>query len=224
MKTTRPFSRILMIGALVAILAILVALPLVAARGPNDAGVRHARPAQALLVSLESTYVGAAKLSWATPGLYSDTLTVPTGTLPELGSIDLGFLLHCEQNSLSGYVDLNNTLVFTGEHIITTTQAITTPLAVGPAVHGTCGGANLQLESERFNYLTGAGQRVTRQFRLTGTWTNSTQFTGEYRETLWGYGPQPLTIVGEFSLDLISGENIALSHHIYLPVVLRQSP
>lgn len=220
MKTTRSFSRMLTIGVLVAILAILATLPLIAARGLDDAGVRRARSAQAELISLESTYVGQVKLNWAAPGLYSDTLTAPTGTLPELGGIDLGFLLHCEQNSLSGYVDLNTTLVFTGEHTITTTQAITTPLAVGPAVHGTCGGANAQLESERFSYLTGAGQRVMRQFRLMGTRVNSTMFTGEYRETLWGYGLQPLTIVGEFNLDLMSGENIALPHHIYLPLVL----
>ena len=218
MKTKRQFSFALVMGMLIGLvaLAITAALPLSAAR-------RSARSAQTLLLSLESTYAGVARLSWAAPGVYSDTLTMPEGTLPDLDRIDLGFLLHCAQQSLSGYVDLSTTLVFTGEHTITTTQAITTPLLVGPAVHGPCGGADVQIESERFAYVTGAGQPVMRQFRLTGVRVDSTRFTGEYRETLWGYGPQPLTIVGEFDLNLISGTSIAFSHRIYLPLVLRQS-
>lgn len=218
MKTNKPFSRIWIIGAAVAAVLLATALPLWALRGLDATHSAQAEP-----VSLESTYAGYVKLNWAVPGVYSDTLTAPEGTLPDLGRIDLSFLPHCAGANLSGYVDLSTTLVFTREHTIIPTEVITTSLGVGPAVHGLCGGDNLQIESERFDYLTGAGQPVMRQFRLTGTRVNSTMFTGEYRETLWGYGPQPLTIVGEFDLNLISGVNIAFSHRVYLPVVLRHS-
>jgi len=232
MKTKRQFSFTLVIGVLVAavILVAAKALPLGASRERDNVGVQRVRSVQAKPISLESTYGGWVQLNWSVPGVYSDTLTAPEGELQDLGRIDLGFLLHSEQNSLSGYVDLSNTLVFTREHTITTTQAITTPLAVGPAVHGTFDTvhgtfdiADLQLESERFSLVTNAGQHVMRQFRLTGAWDSLTTFTGEYRETVWGYGPQPLTIVGEFNLNLISGGNIALLYRIYLPLVLRQS-
>lgn len=222
MNTTRHFSLRWVVGALVAMVILIgVVLPLSAALGRNDASPRPAQAAQSNLVSLESAYAGQAKLNWAVPGTYSDTLTAPTGTLPDLGSIDLGFLLHRSGNSLSGYVDLGNTLVFTGEHIITTTQAVTTPLAVGPAISGAWNGANVQFASEPFKITTDAGQRVTRQFRLIGGVRAGSVITGEYRETLWGYGPQPLTVVGEFKLGLLSGTNLALSYRVYLPLIRR---
>lgn len=223
MNITHFFSRTRLVGALgvVVVLTVAAALPLLAARGWSTLGGQSAPTAPSELIPLESTYAGAAKLDWVVPGVYSDTLTAPTGTLPDLGSIDLGFLLHCSNNSLNGYVDLSATLVFTGEHTITTTQAITTPLTVGPAVHGTCGSANMQLESERFILVTEAGQRVMRQFRLTGVKTGLTTYAGEYRETLWGYGPQPYTIVGEFDVTLVSGDNVALFNRVYLPLIRR---
>ena len=216
MNTKKPFSLLWIVGALGAVVMLIGA----AAHGWAAVGGNSAPAAQSELISLESTYAGSAKLNWASPGVYSDTLTAPTGTLPDLGSIDLGFLLHCSQNSLSGYVDLGTTLVFTTEHVITTTQAITTPLAVGPAVHGTCNSADLQFESERFSMVTEAGQRVMRQFRLTGVQTG-TVIAGEYRETLWGYGPQPLTVVGAVEVALVSGTNVALSNRVYLPLIRR---
>jgi hypothetical protein len=221
MKTKRSFSLTLTVGVAVAAVILTTAAALGAPRGPDGPKVEPAQSAQTVLVSLESTYAGWVELSWAVPGVYSDTLTPPSGTLPELGSIDLGLLLHRDEDNLAGYVDLDNTLVFTGEHVITSTQAITTPLAVGPWVQGTFDGAALQLESERFSMVTDAGQPVMRQFCLSGTRASPTTFTGEYRETLWGYGPQPLTIVGEFTLQLLSGENMVLSHQIYLPVMLK---
>lgn len=217
MNTRKQFLLLWTLGAL----GLAVMLSGATARGWGAASANPARAAQGDLISLESTYAGSAKLNWTARGVYTETLTAPEGELPELGSIDLGFLLHCSQDSLTGYVDLSTTLVFTTEHIITTTQAITTPLAVGPAVHGACGGANLQLESERFDMVTEAGQRVMRQFRLVGAQTGLTTFAGEYRETLWGYGPQPLTVVGEFQIALMSGSNMARPNRVYLPLVRR---
>jgi hypothetical protein len=186
---------------------------------------RSASAEQNGLVSLESTYAGTVELDWVSQGVFSDTLTEPAGPPPDLGSIDLGFLLHHSEYSLNGYVDLDSTLVFTTEHTISTIQAVT-PLAVGPQVVGTFAGDSLQLESERFSSElfgldTERGQIVTRQFRLTGVKTGLTTYTGEYRETLWGYGPQVYTIVGEFELNLISGKNLALPYELYMPVVQR---
>ncbi len=223
MNITHFFSRTRLVGVLgvAVVLAAAVALPLLAARGRDTVGGQSMPAAPSALIPLESTYVGAAQLNWVSPGVYSDTLTAPTGTLPDLGSIDLGFLLHCSNNSLNGYVDLSATLVFTTEHVITTTQAITTPLAVGPAIQGTCDGVQLQFESERFSMVTEAGQYVMRQFQVTGVKTGLTNYAGEYRETLWGYGPQPFTIVGELDVTLVSGENLALLNRVYLPLVRR---
>ncbi len=213
--------KLLLVGALSVLLLLLgVVLPLSAARGKLDIAAPSMPATLNDLVNLDSTYVGQVKLLWAAPGVYSDNLTPPTSTV-DLGNIDLGFLLNCTSPNLMGYVDLSTTLVFTQEHIVTTTQAVTTPLAVGPAVSGTCNGTNIEIQSERFAWVTGAGQSVTRQFRLIGVRTGLTSYAGEYRETLWGYGPQPYTIVGELDMTLASGENLALLNRIYLPLVRR---
>jgi hypothetical protein len=197
------------------VLAVAGTLTLVIARG------RLSTSAPVDLTPLEATYAGSVKLDWVSSGVYSDTLTQPPGTPPDLGSIDLGLLLHRSQGSLSGYVDLEATLVFTTEHEIYTTQAITTPLAVGPQVSGAIAGDNWQVESERIGMVTEAGQDLIRQFRLTAVRTGLTTYAGEYRETLWGYGPQPYTIVGEFELTLMDGKNLIITSELYLPVIKR---
>lgn len=225
MNTQRPLAYRWIIGA--GAVLMLMAWPLNAAWGgraaeSNSAAESNPVPvAQATPLALEHMYLGGVKLNWVAPGVYSDTLTAPTGTLPSLGGIDLAFLLHCSANQLSGYVDLENTLVFTVEHIITTTQALTTSVQVGPAVSGTCEGATMQFESERFSLATEEGQPMLRQFSVTGTQATATTFTGEYRETLWGYGPQPLTVVGDVTLELVSGVTEAVQHQLYLPLVSR---
>lgn len=216
MNITHFYSRtwIIRILLVIVVLAVVGGLLLLVARG------RSAPAEQDSLVSLESTYAGSVELDWVSQGVFSDTLTEPAGPPPDLGSIDLGFLLHHSQSSLNGYVDLGSTLVFTTEHVIDTIQAVT-PLEVGPQVSGTIAGDSLQLESERFSMVTEAGQSVIRQFRMTGVKTGLTTYTGEYRETLWGYGTQVYTIVGEFELNLMSGKNLALSNELFMPVVQR---
>ena len=110
-------------------------------------------------------------------------------------------------------MDLEFTLVFTGEHQVGSVW-------YGPAVEGTFDGANLNLTSERVSSLV-AGQRLMRQFWMTGAAVPEQEgrLSGEYRETLWGYGPQPLTIMGTFTLD----EAVAdlASSIVYLPLVMR---
>jgi hypothetical protein len=196
-------------------LAVAGALTFLVARG------RLSTSAPVDLTPIQATYAGVVDLSWVSPGVYSDTLTQPPGTPPDLGRLDLGFLLYRSHGSLSGYVDLDATLVFTTEHKINTTQAITTPLAVGPQVSGVIDSQSWQLESERVSMVSEAGQDLSRQFRLTAVRTGLTTYEGEYRETLWGYGPQPYTIVGEFKLSLVDGKNLIITNELYLPVIQR---
>jgi uncharacterized repeat protein (TIGR01451 family) len=135
------------------------------------------------------------------PGEYSEPLPTPTpdpegASPPDLGEIDLGLTLIQAGSTVSGYVDLDFTLVFTGEHTVD-------GQVFGPHVEGTFDGTNLTLTSERVSLLA-AGLRLMRQFRLTGGTVPDEEnaLSGEYRETVWGYGPQPLTIIGTFDLQL----------------------
>jgi len=201
--------------SLAVVLAVAGTLTLVFARGWLSTS------APVALTPLEAVYAGSIDLSWVTPGVYSDTLTQPPGTPPDLGRIDLGFRLHRSQGSLSGFVDLQATLVFTTEHSIYTSGYLTAPLEVGPQVWGSISGDAWTLESERIHMVSEAGQELIRQFRLTAARTGLTTYAGEYRETLWGYGPQPYTIVGEFELSLMDGKNLIITSELYLPVIKR---
>jgi hypothetical protein len=226
MNTKRQFLSTLVIGLVVAgvILAAMAVWSSGASRGIGQARAERVQAAPVEAVVLDSVYAGYVKLDWALPGVYSDALSAPPPPTPDLGSIDLGLLLHGSGDSVTGYVDLTNTLVFSVEHTITATlPGTTTQLAVGPYMSGTLDGANLHLESERLVQVTGAKQRLMRQFRLIGAPVAGDMNTlaGQYRETLWGYGPQPLTIVGTFTLTLTSGTPVNLSQRVYLPLILR---
>jgi uncharacterized repeat protein (TIGR02543 family) len=197
MKTKPTFLRTWKIASALLILSLVVAAPLFTVYGvpalssKSDAGTTD-------------TYVGSVKLNWAAPGVYTDTLTEPTGDLPDLGSIDLGFLANCSSGALSGNVDLSATLTF---------PEITS--GKGPAIHGTCDGSALLIESDKFTQtinqvkddngnIIEAGQNVERQFRLIATALTPPTYTGKYRETVWGYGPTPITIEGDFELRQIN--------------------
>jgi len=226
MNTKRQFPSTLVIGLMVAgvVLAAMAVWSSGASRGTGEVRAKHVQAAPVEAVALDSVYAGYVKLDRALPGVYSDTLPTPppTSTLPDMGAIDLGLLLHRFEDNVAGYVDLDNTLVFTAEHTITATlPETTTQLAVGPYVSGAFEGDNLRVESERFVQVTGAEQRLMRQFRLIGELADLDTFTGEYRETVWGYGSQPLTVVGSFTLTRVSGLSVNMSHRIYLPVITR---
>lgn len=222
MQNTKRFILILLAGVLVTGAALSSYLALPAGAAPWNffqALPQTAAQPQASLVqeSFKPNYwlVGRVELDYALPGLYSDPLPAPdpaSSTLPDLGAIDLGFVLALSGSSLSGYVDLDHTLVFSREHTLDGS-------ALGPAVSGSFDGTNLSLLSERVE-LVSAGERQ-RQFYVTGTVNSqaeSRQLTGEYRETLWGYAAQPLTIVGSFTMELVQQPYAAV---LYLPLVRR---
>jgi hypothetical protein len=152
--------------------------------------------------------------------------------MTDLGEIDLALILEdvsAVDDTVMGYVDLSSTVVFTGVHEVdvsrpmTATSFVSTPLGLQPAtwelatktemlgsqVNGTLSDTRLELLSERTTYTTtvaGEVETLERQFWISGTVDSTTPgviiTTGEYRETLWGYAADPLTIVGNYSFKI----------------------
>ena len=215
MKKNKRTLLLVLSGVLVTGLLLSAVLPLhTGAAGwfsPIQSG--PASPEQAMAASLSGAYIGQVALDFAVPGEYDDVLPTPDPNgepLPVLGSIDFGLQLTQSDVGVEGYIDLEHTLVFTTEHTVGAT-------AFGPLVTGSFDGTHLTLESERVS-LVSAGQRLMRQFRLTGALAqgNAKQIVGEYRETLWGYGLQPVTVVGRFTLDWAAP---AATDFIFLPLI-----
>lgn len=174
---------------------------------------KPAAPARTILASVGGVYIGWVELDYAVPGEYDDVLPTPDPNgepTPELVSIDFGLQLTQSESGVEGYVDLEHTLVFTTEHTIGMT-------AFGPMVTGSFDGTSFSLESERVSLISG-GQNLMRQFQLTGGLAedNEKQLVGEYRETLWGYGLRPLTVVGRFTLDWAAP---AMTDFLFLPLI-----
>lgn len=164
----------------------------------------------------EGAFKGEVTLEWGVSGVLSDNTlaTPPSGTeQPDLGSIDLGLLLQPNGSSMTAYVDLDHTLIFTSEHTIQATPVGPTPLPgtpppaavplkVGPKLMGSFDGTNLELLSAPISSMI-AGKTITQQFSMKGVverTDNLITFTGEYRETVDGYMPQPVTMIGSFML------------------------
>jgi hypothetical protein len=117
---------------------------------------------------------------------------------PDLGSVDLALQLNQTGNALSGYVNLENTLVYSAEHTLTTGGA---SIRIGPYVNGAVEDAGFVLQSEKVSLVVN-GRTIQRQFRLAGTRAaDGSQMTGQYRETLWGYTSTPVTVIGAFTLQ-----------------------
>ena len=191
----------LTLGALVLVIAAARISSARPAETPQPAAL--AQLAETAATTVTGEYSGLVELTHAFSGVYSDT-TTPVAM--SLGSIDLVLKLAQTGNTVSGHVgltreqDLNATtlatsLVFTGEHTVSGSL-------VGPVVTGALAGGQLKLQSERFT-LTVAGQTVTRQFILTSTSVEDEGniLRGAYRETVWGFSPQPATVVGTFALS-----------------------
>jgi len=201
-KTTRAST---WTGAALAGVLVLVALvsPVGAGRSPVGAGqsVRRApavaAPAAEAQPEVRGNYVGTVDLAYSLPGVLTDPLPAPN-PLPQvdLGRIDLGLVLAQAGTTITGCVELTTTLVFASDHTVG-------EVAYGPKVTGTLSGANLTLTSEKVSHQTASGQRLERQFRLVGAFAPDAEnlLRGEYRETVWNFGPQPLTMVGTFTLQ-----------------------
>lgn len=182
-------------------------------------------PAAADVDPLEGAFSGEVKMDWGLAGELTGVLATPTATppttatpsaasmRPDLGAFDLGLLIRQSGSSVTAYVDLSDTLVFTRELTIQATPVGptpfpgtpapgATPLGVGPQLTGSFDGTNLQLLSARLK-TTIDGKDVERQFSMKGIverFPDHISYSGEYRETVWKYMPQPVTIVGTFLL------------------------
>jgi len=203
---------ITIVGALMLSLAVMIT-PVFGVRGmahpTATLAVQHqpvgAVAAAANAAQLAGDYSGVVKLQFTAAGVLSDTLATPPPPAagqpepPDMGAIDLALKLYQNNSTVSGYVNLDKTLVFTGTHTIKNGN---TTLKTGPNVNGSFDGTNLTLLSER---VTGtlSGQPIQRQFRLSGAISASdgSQISGEYRETIWGATHQPVTVVGAFTLQ-----------------------
>jgi hypothetical protein len=218
-------SRTVLVALLGLLLLALVVLPAGAARWVGDAWNGLAGPARSVTTGpLDGTnvaYTGMVELEWAVPGQFSDPLPTPTPDPqapppPDLGEIDLGLALIRSGDTISGYVELDFTLVFTRRHQVGAVW-------YGPSVTGTFDGADLALTSERLGPDVIAGLMLNRQFRLTGGAVPDQEgrLGGEYRETIWGYGSQPLTIMGTFTLVEAVSDRALVDWVVYLPLVMK---
>ena len=213
MKTQQYFAGVLLIALLVAGALFTAGAQISALLTPAPAAEVAVNGAVSLApsggsFSIDYGISGEVALVWAGAGTLTDNLTAPTpaelAELPDLGTHALALLLQKGSGAnVTGYVELESSLVFTGHHTVDTTVAgAATALVVGPQVNGTYANGAINLLSERVPYVTDSGEAVERQFRLVGNaGPTPGVIIGEYRETIWGYGLEPLTVVGTFELD-----------------------
>ena len=195
---------LLLAGGAAALLGLSHSLGLRTAAAVGTAGTLAPAAVQAA-VQLQGEYSGPVKLNVTVAGVYSDTLATPMPpdqggpTLPDLGSIDLSLQLTPTGGVLTGYVNLDKTLIYSVEHTLGTGP---TGVKIGPYVGGIFDGTSFVLQSEKVGLVV-SGRPVQRQFRLTGQLASADggQVAGEYRETLWGYAPAPVTVIGSFTLQ-----------------------
>lgn len=172
---------------------------------PSQSQTGETAALEADTAQLAGDYSGVVQLEFVVAGVYSDTLAAPPPPAagepepPDMGAIDLALNLSQDSSTVSGYVNLEKTLVFTETHTIPNGN---TTLKIGPYVNGSFDGTNLTLVSEQVATTVG-GQPVQRQFQMSGTISVSdgSQISGEYRETLWGATHQPVTVLGTFTLQ-----------------------
>lgn len=189
-------------------------------------------PVQGDDVHVNGEYAGQVALAGVYTGVYSDP---DEPEAMDLGYIDLALALEQTGANVSGHVLLTGTLVFTQEHTID-------GQAVGPLVSGSFDGSTLQLTSEQFAWLVSSGRTLDdgrtlpertaiRQFSLVSTEVQNAgaKLVGDYRETIWGIGPQPVTVVGSFSLqrpvfpETEFPEPPPTQPAIYLPLIIKNS-
>jgi hypothetical protein len=206
----------LLLGALV--------IGIVVVRVESGGTALNQRPARAAGADLKDEYAGQVALEGVFSGVFNDTVE-PNAI--DLGYIDLALVLEGAGGAVSGYVSLERTLVFTGEHEMD-------GKAVGPLLSGTFDGTTLRLTSEKFTRVLSERRllpedgrilperRVMRQFRLVSTevQTDGIRLEGEYRETVWGLLPQPVTVVGTFGLNQVAP--VLEFEDIYMPLVLKR--
>ena len=177
---------------------------------------------EASVSAVQGDYSGQATLQGIYNGVLSNTSAV--STTMDLGYIDLAFNLSQSGQNLAGNIILSRTLVFSA------TEG-------NIAVTGSMNGSNLHLESGKFtmkmnearmigNEQVAPERIVTRQFSLDTeqVLNDGATLLGTYRETIWDYAPEPVTVVGKFALErpLFSTTVSTSPRRVFLPLVRRQ--
>ena len=181
----------------------------------------NAVASEATLLEVMGDYSGQATLHGIYNGVLSNTSAV--STTMDLGYIDLAFNLAPSGQNWAGNVILSRTLVFSA------TEG-------NIAVTGSMNGSNLHLESGKFtikmnearmigNEQVAPERIVTRQFSLDTEQilNDGATLLGTYRETIWGYAPEPVTVVGKFALErpIFGATSTGGNRVVYLPIIRR---
>ena len=216
-KQNRRRAINLLLGALGAVLVLGAAASSINLMATQTAAQAESMPAQSESVTLRPAtqaatavtgdYRGNVTLNHVVAGVFSDSLATPvpdqneTLAAPYLGEINLAFNLTQEGDNVTGYMLLDGTYTFPEMQSVALIPGAD-PVAVGPRVTGTLVGSTLQLTSEQFT-TEASGQTVTRQFRLIADAVPQDRMTlsGEYRETIWGFGMGESTVIGDFSIN-----------------------
>ena len=151
-----------------------------------------------------------------------DNTAAITSTM-DLGYIDLAFNMAQSGNTINGNIILSRTLVYSA------TEG-------NIAVTGSMNGNKLHLQSGQFKMKMNEARMirgeqvaperiVTRQFSLDTEQilNDGATLLGIYRETIWGYAPEPVTVVGKFALERpVFGANSASGQRrVYMPLIRR---
>jgi hypothetical protein len=213
-----------LVGLLVAMLLLGISASRIpaAVTGLADLSFPGLRADQAADVPQTGLYTGQVVFQGVYTGEFDDNLQPNEFTG---GYIDLALDLEQIEDEVNGYISLDHTLVFTQEHIVD-------DQAFGPWVSGSFDGTTLHLVSDKFTWQVASGRvlpedgrilpdrQATRQFSLTTTeiTNNGARLVGEYRETFWGLSPQPITIVGDFTMIWVGQTRIELKE-VFLPLI-----
>jgi hypothetical protein len=168
-------------------------------------------------------YTGQATLQ----SIYNGTLdnTAALSSTMDLGYIDLAFNLNqANDGKVTGNVILSRTLVFsaTEGHIQLTSEV------VGGKTRIKSSPFTMKMNEARIiNGEQIAPERIVkRQFSLDAEQilNDGATILGTYRETIWGYAPEPVTVVGKFALErpvFSAAASGGIRPRIFMPLVRR---
>ena len=141
------------------------------------------------IVNMVTAHTNAARVAATTApivGTYAGVVIVSEPAA--LGALDLVFdITSSDNDNIVGNVNAARTQVFLGGPAIT--GRVTGRDSISPTLH---------IESTAFASVV-SGRDVTRQFTLSGTiLDDGNKLQGQYAETITGFTPEPLQIIGTF--------------------------
>jgi hypothetical protein len=181
------------------------------------------RESDSTMATVSGDYTGQATLQ----SIYNGTLenTAALSNTMDLGYIDLAFnLSQANDGNVTGNVILSRTLVFSAtEGNIQLTSEV-----VGGKTRIKSNPFTMKMNEARIiNGEQIAPERIVkRQFSLDAeqVLNDGATILGTYRETIWGYAPEPVTVVGKFALErpvFSAAASGGIRPRIFMPLVRR---